>query len=89
MPMINNVITSLVNFMHNKVDGIENDWGRRSIGLVIFTVMAFIAIIGCTIELVILCAISVVKQLWTTISCYFVDTKDDAISFLERYFDLW
>lgn len=89
MPMINNVITSLVNFMHQKVDGIENDWGRRSAGLVIFTLMAFIAIIGCTIELGILCAISVVKQLWTTISCYFVDTKDDAISFIERYFDLW
>jgi hypothetical protein len=89
MPMINNVITSLVNFTHKKIDGIQNDWGRRSLGIVIFTLMAFIAIIGCSIELAVLCAISIIKQLYATITCYLVDAKDDAISFVERYFDLW
>lgn len=89
MPLINNMISSLVNFTHKKIDGIQNDWVRRSIGIVIFTFMAFIAILGCSIELAVLCAISIIKQLYATITCYFVDTKDDAISFIERYFDLW
>ena len=83
--MINNVITSLVNFMHKKVDGIENDWTRRSVGFIVFLLMLFVAAVGCLIELLALCVFAVFK---TTVE-YIVGTKDDAIAFLERYIDLW
>ena len=71
--------------MHKKVDAINNDWVRRSVGLLVFLLMIFIGLVGCLIELIGLCIISVSKTVWD----YLSNSKDDAISFVERYIDLW
>jgi hypothetical protein len=85
MTMINDLISSFINWMHKKVDAINNDWVRRSVGLLVFLLMIFIGLVGCLIELIGLCIISVSKTVWD----YLSNSKDDAISFVERYIDLW
>ena len=85
MAMINDLISSLINWMHKKVDAINNDWGRRAVGLLVFLLMLVVGIVGCLIELIGLCIISVSKTIWD----YLSNSTDDAIAFLERYIDLW
>lgn len=85
MSRINELIASLINNVHNKIDLIANNWVRRLVAVLVFLVMAVIAILGCLIELLALCMFAVFE---TTVE-YLVGTKDDAIAFLERYIDLW
>jgi len=89
MSVIENVITGLVNNVHNKVDLIRNDWARRSLGLFVFLLMAVIAVVGCLVELAVLNILGMLKQVGRTTAEYFADTKDDATAFVERYIDLW
>jgi len=85
MTMINDLISSLINWMHTKVDAINNDWGRRAVGLLVFLLMLVVGLVGCLIELIGLCVIAISKTVWE----YLSNSKDDAISFLDRYIDLW
>jgi hypothetical protein len=78
-------LADLVNKIHIKVNSISNDWGRRILGLFLFVLMTVIALAGCVIELIFMCAISVFK----TIAEYFSSVKDDAFEFIERYIELW
>lgn len=85
MTLITDFISLIINWMHTKVSELQNDWARRSVGVIVFLLMTFIALIGCAIELTILCIISVFKTLLE----YFSSAKDDAFEFIERYSDLW
>jgi len=87
--VIEKLITGLVNSVHNKVDLISNDWARRSVGLFVFLLMAVIAVVGCSVELFVLCIIGILKQVCQTTIEYVSGIKDDAIAFIERYIDLW
>ena len=85
MSRINELIASVINNVHNKIDLIANNWARRVVALLVFLLMAVIGVVGCLIELFALCMFAIFQ---TTID-YLVGTKDDAIAFLERYIDLW
>lgn len=85
MTFINDFISSIINWMHTKVSALQNDWVRRSVGVIVFLLTFCVAVVGCVIELTVLCIISVFKTLLE----YSSSVKDDAFEFFDRYLDLW
>ncbi len=85
MTLITDFISLIINWMYSKVSALQDDWTRRSVGFIVFILMIFIALIGCAIELIVLCTISVFKTLLE----YFSSAKDDVLEFFERYINLW
>ena len=85
MALITDFISLIINWMYSKVNALQNDWIRRSVGFIVFILIAFIALIGCAIELIVLCTISVFK----TVLEYFSSAKDDVLEFFDRYLHLW
>ena len=70
----------LLNSTLNTVSRIENKYKRRAAGLVLFIITAIGAVLGCLIELIIKCSISVFNS---TLD-YSFEIKDSAKVYFDR-----